>query len=172
MSNSLSLLFKKERSWANRSCCSLLKSDMIELLSDMIKSLSKNERFAWKICIFCMFLTVFPLFMPKSEALLLLFAHLLFFKELPWAIRSCHSLQKSERAIRSKKMKLITISLFRSHKKLATCSKNQRANSQPCRYHDSDTTSRIPHVAYHESDTLKQIHKGGYYEKDPCVYWL
>ena len=63
-----------------------------------------------------MFLTVchcFPLVMPKSKTILLLFASLLFFKE-----------QQERFALG------IAISLFRSQKRVI-CSKNQKANSQP-----------------------------------------
>ena len=48
----------------NCSCRSLKKSNVCDLL------------------VIGMFLTVFPLFMPKRESLTMLFAHLLFFKEL------------------------------------------------------------------------------------------
>ena len=55
----------------------------------------KKELSALKICIFCMFLTVFSLFYAKSELLLLLSSHLLFFYRATLTIRFCRSLQKS-----------------------------------------------------------------------------
>ena len=89
--DSLSIIFTKEQPWANRSHRSLQKSQVSESLLSLFKkkrcecfahhwieSLAKNERFPWKTR---MYLTVFPLFMPKSESLPLLFSHSLFFKE-------------------------------------------------------------------------------------------
>ena len=94
MSDSLTWLFTKEWLWAFHSCHSLQKSDVSDSLSllfrkercewfarDLSGLLAKNERFTQKMCILCMFLTVFPLFMPQSESLLSLFTHFLFFKE-------------------------------------------------------------------------------------------
>ena len=63
MSNSL---FKKKRPWVIRS--------WFEQIS------CKNEQFTRKICIFRMFLTVFPFLVPKSKSLMLLFAHSLFIR--------------------------------------------------------------------------------------------
>ena len=81
-----------------------------------------------------MFLTVFPLFMPKSKLLICSFkkSHMsdsltsIFTKEQPWAIRSRRSLTKNEKAIRSKKMIEL---LFRSfaHKKRAIRSKKPKS---------------------------------------------
>ena len=63
---SLSSLFKKER-------CEWFARDSSELHAKRAIH-SKNSYF-------CMFLTVFPLFMAESESPMSLFAHLLFFKE-------------------------------------------------------------------------------------------
>ena len=65
---------KVQREWIPLSC-SLKESSMIHLPFEWIAL--KNKWFAWKIHIFCMFFiffTVFPLFMPKSDSLLSLFA--------------------------------------------------------------------------------------------------
>ena len=79
MSNLLLWLFKKgtcdhaERPWANRSCRTLLKSDVSNLIFFMSKllSLTKKDWFAIsKKFIFRMLLTVFhssPLFYPKAN---------------------------------------------------------------------------------------------------------
>ena len=76
------------------------------------ESLAKNMQFAQKR-IFCMFLTVFLPFMPKSESLPLLFAQSLFTKEWPWAICSRRSWQKSDG---SDSLFFTSVSLFRSQK--------------------------------------------------------
>ena len=54
----------------------ILNSDcevMARVARDSSELLSKNERFAGKNSYFCMFFTVFPLFMPKSKLLPSLF---------------------------------------------------------------------------------------------------
>ena len=87
VSKSLSLDFTKEWLWANRCSRSLQKSDTSELLLkkesrewfDLL--LSKTERSLQKISCFWEFFTAFPLFMPMSELLPLLFAPSLSFKE-------------------------------------------------------------------------------------------
>ena len=95
---------------------SLFKTEQCEWSAhDLSGLLEKNERFALKFCIFHMFFTVFPLLILKSELLLSLFLHFLFFKErlewfasialhsfvlfwrATWAICSHRSLQKSNR---------------------------------------------------------------------------
>ena len=94
MSDTLKLLFTKERQWAIPSHHSLQKSDCEQLAqvalykramwvirSWLRKSLLKNEQITQKIHIFCMFFCqFFPLF-PKSKLYPSLFAHSLFFKE-------------------------------------------------------------------------------------------
>ena len=69
VSKSFMSLFKKMRPWANRSCCTLLKrSKWFALFHEQIAfMLTKNERFAQKNYIFCMFLTVFPLFYAQKQ---------------------------------------------------------------------------------------------------------
>ena len=75
---------------------------------DSSKSHAKNERFAQKIRIFRIYLTVFPLFMPMSESFPVLFAPSLFFKKRsekfpqvahykkwPWASCSHRSLKRA-----------------------------------------------------------------------------
>ena len=47
--------------------------DMARVARDSSELLSKNERFAGKNSYFCMFFTVFPLFMPKSKLIPSLF---------------------------------------------------------------------------------------------------
>ena len=79
MSKLLRLLLSKEWPWEICSGRSLQKSDLSKSL--------KNEWFARRNSekwLFCM--NSFPSFEPKSALLLSLFAHLLFFKEQPWAI--------------------------------------------------------------------------------------
>ena len=73
MSDSLRSVLTKERPWANCSGCSYLKSDL--------ERFARRNSEKW---LFCM--NSFPSFEPKSALLLSLFAHLLFFKEQPWAI--------------------------------------------------------------------------------------
>ena len=84
MSESLSLLFKKDRTWANRSCHSLQRSNVSDLI--MIRSFplktpairSKKSCFSTS---FLPFFTVFPLFLCPSanpsrrESLFHSFAH-------------------------------------------------------------------------------------------------
>ena len=98
MSELLSSLFTKERSWANRSCCSLKRSYVVII--------SRFEQICLKKSyIFYSFSLLFPFFMAKSESL--------FTKEQPcmsqslpslitkeqlWVIRSRRSLQKSDRS--------------------------------------------------------------------------
>ena len=107
--------------------------------------LAKNEGFARKNCIFRMFLTVFPFFIPKRKLLQLLFAHSPYFKErlerfapvalclfalflrATWAIRSGGSDKRSTEAIQS--FSRANSSL--AHKKQANYSKNRWAKSQP-----------------------------------------
>ena len=107
VSKSLSLHFTKEWLWANRCTRSLQKSDTSELLLkkeslewfDLL--LSKTERSLKKNSCFWEFFTAFPLFMPMSELLPLLFApslsfkeqlerfaHVTLYKEQPWIIHS------------------------------------------------------------------------------------
>ena len=69
---------------------------------------------------FCMCLTVFPLFMSKSELLALLFSKRVTVNELLPSLFKKGSICYFSRANRS----------F-THKKQAICSKNQRANFQP-----------------------------------------
>ena len=59
-----------------------------------------------------MFLTESPLFMTKSESLLSLFSHSLFFKVRPWENRSVCSEQKSdcERVAKVAHNKRVTVS--------------------------------------------------------------
>ena len=109
MSDLLSSLFKKERPWANRSCCSrfLLKKEPRQWFAcDSSVSLSKNERFSRKKMHFSYVFDSFPpRLCQKSESLPSLFAKSLFFKDrrdqfglvLLWANRSCFSLRKSDR---------------------------------------------------------------------------
>ena len=73
--------------WANRSRCSLQKSNREQITLNFFKKRAKSVIRSWfkritlkkreipleKKHIFHMFLTVFPLFMPKSDSLLLLF---------------------------------------------------------------------------------------------------
>ena len=82
-----------------RSCCSSQKSDVSDALVIWANPSQKNERFVWKIRIFRMFLTVCPLFMPKSESLLwpVDLHSFAFFKRVTWVIHSRRSLQKSDR---------------------------------------------------------------------------
>ena len=107
----------KEQPWAICSRCSLLKIDheQISLFAlykrataakkkqcewfarNLSESLLKTSNLLEKIHIFCLLFTAFPLFMPKSKSLPSLFAPSLFFKEQPWANRSCRSLQKGNR---------------------------------------------------------------------------
>ena len=63
MSDLLSSLFKKERPWANRSCCSrflLKKSHVSDSLVIRAYLSQKTSDSRGKKCIFHMFLTVFP----------------------------------------------------------------------------------------------------------------
>ena len=74
MSKALLLLFTKERPWAKHFSSSLKKSDMSDL--HVIHSFTLKN---WvirlkKFIVFTMFLTIFPLFMPKSKWLKSLFA--------------------------------------------------------------------------------------------------
>ena len=82
MRESLLLLFTKEQPRANQSHLSLQKSNhegiaIVALKKEwrewftpnLSESLSKNELFAQKNCIFCKCFTTFPLFMPKRESL-------------------------------------------------------------------------------------------------------
>ena len=81
MSNSHTSLFTKEQcEWF--ACASS-------------KSLAKNERFARKIHIFSMFLTVFPLFYAQEQIPPVAFCSFALFLRVTWAIRSRCSLQKS-----------------------------------------------------------------------------
>ena len=69
----------------------------------------------------------FPSFEPKSALLLSLFAHLLFFKEQPWAI-----LFKKERLRDSlKKTSESHFFLFRSHKKTQFAQKTDERIPNP-----------------------------------------
>ena len=92
VSDSLFSHFKKEPLWANRSCCSLQKSDKSKSLSMLFKK--SDMSYSLLICSFdsqetkenCSFHHVFdsyslffPFFMPKSESLPLLFSPSLFF---------------------------------------------------------------------------------------------
>ena len=123
MSNLLKSFFTKERSLAIRS---LKKSNVSD--SPMIRAncSQKTSESLLKIRIFRMFLTVFPLFMPKSELLPSLFT-----KDWPWATRSGCSWQKSEER---NSLFFLSESLFRSytHNKRANGSKNRWGNSKPC----------------------------------------
>ena len=93
---------------ANWSRCSLKKSDVSDSLVICVFALKKRAICSIKFVFLTVF-TVFPLFMPKNESRLSLFAPSLFSKRE---------------------------SLFCSfaHKKRATRSKKQKANSQPCRF--------------------------------------
>ena len=114
MNDSLSLLLKKLQLWANRSRRFLQKSDERELLFSkawrewfinfleqitLLLFWTKKPSIPLKMFVaFNMFLTGFPIFMPKSEALPSLFAPLLFWKERPWGIRYfALALTKNER---------------------------------------------------------------------------
>ena len=167
MSDSLRLLFTKEQQRAIQSGRFLQKSNRERLAQVALYKRAmwanhawfegiacKKDRFAGKIHMFHMFLTVFPFFMPKSESLPSLFPHTLFFKEqlewfAPvthykkklWAIRSGRSWQNSDLeqftqvthdkrvmgAICSFFLERITLSLT----KRANCSKTWWANFQP-----------------------------------------
>ena len=145
--HSLTLLFTKEQIAL---VALFKKSDVIDtlvILADCLQKMSDTlENFVFFVC----FWQIFPFF-PKNKSLPSLFAHLLFFKEglerfapialnkraivsdslrslmtkeWPWAIRSGHSWQKSNR---SDSLFFMRESLFRSfsHQKRAHCSKNQ-----------------------------------------------
>ena len=111
----------QELPWAIHSHNSLQKSELLFkkercewFACDSSESLAKNEQIACKEranrlknSYFCMFLTNFPLFMPKSKSLPPIIGSfsesvlsdslpLLFTKEQPWAIVSGHSWQKSD----------------------------------------------------------------------------
>ena len=108
MSKSLSSFVKKER------------------LKWFARIILKREWFARKNI--CQFFTVFPLFMPKSESLQLLFAQSLFFKDQrEWFT----SVAIYKRATVSNSLFFMSESLFCSQKR-ANRSKNRRAKSQPC----------------------------------------
>ena len=111
MSDLLLSLFKKEQPWANRSCCSLQKSNREQIaLVALLKratwvirswsalSLSKNKQFSgnnwYFLPLIWQFFPAFPLVIRKRKLLPSLYT-----KEQPWAIHSCCSLKKSDRAI-------------------------------------------------------------------------
>ena len=130
VSDSLSLLFKKEWPWANRS---LQKSDRELFTCDSSESPSKMSDSIEKIHIF---LLLFPFFMPKRESLPSLFTQSLFFKDrfallplyksnreqiAPVALYKRASVSDSRRLLMTKEWqerfalvhKRITLSLFR-----------------------------------------------------------
>ena len=71
----------KRATWVNWSRRFLKNSNVRNSLVMGANCLQKTSASLKKIIFFHMFLTVFPLFMPKSELLPSLFTHLLFFKE-------------------------------------------------------------------------------------------
>ena len=97
----------KERPWAIRSGCSWQKSvsNSLPTTNDLLEKIPKN-------CIFCMFLTVSPLFCQRATVSNLL--TLLFWSEQPERFAQIN--------------KRIALLLFCSQK---TRSKNRRVNSQP-----------------------------------------
>ena len=113
MSNSFLTLFKKEWLCANRSRRSLKKSDVSDLLLICSFALKKRAIRSKQIVVSTKFFTVFHLFMPKSDSILLLFT-----KERPWAIRSHRSLQFKKDWNRTSlfEKEWNTISTFRSQK--------------------------------------------------------
>ena len=128
MSVSLSLLLKKGQPWAKRSRYSFNKSDMSDSLLIRVNRSQKSIDLLEKNCIFRMFFTAFPLFMPKSKSLLLLLLccsflksernnslSSLFTKKRLWANHSHHSLQKSDHD-GSDSLFFKNESLFRSQK--------------------------------------------------------
>ena len=143
----LKIRFKKERLWANRSRRSLQKSAVSKLLSSLFKKVRrgwfacdvlfrlKNRVIRSKNSYFSQCFDSFSLLSPflctianhscctVSESLPLLFtkertAPALFTKDQPWVINCSFP----------------RANLYFAHKKRAICSKNQRANSQPCDY--------------------------------------
>ena len=101
----------------------LFKKEQCEWFArDLSESLANNEQFAHKICMFHMFLTVFPLFYAQEriapvalcsflKSKLSDLLPLLFTKEGPWATRSGCSWQKSDG---SNSLFFASESLFRS----------------------------------------------------------
>ena len=124
MSELLSSLFTKERSWANRSCCSLKRSYVVII--------SRFEQICLKKSyIFYSFSLLFPFFMAKSESL--------FTKEQPCMSKSLPSLITKEqlwviRSRRSLQIALLILCSFAfcsfAHEKRVIRSKIRRANSQ------------------------------------------
>ena len=98
---------------ANHSHCSLKKSDV----SDFLISLSKNEQLAKTILFRCT--------KEQFERI----ANLALYKIV---IVSCSRSCSNKRATRAIHCFLRVYRCF-AHKKRAICSKNQRANSQPCK---------------------------------------
>ena len=120
-SESLLLLFTKQRLRANRSPCSVKRATWV-IRSWFERITLKNKRFAQKIHIFCMLLKVFHCFSPflranHSHRSLLSnridSLSFLFTKERLWAICSRPSWQKSDR---STLLFFTRESLFRSQK--------------------------------------------------------
>ena len=104
MSDALSLLFKKELSWANHSPHSLRATWVIHTWFEQITL--KKLGIRWKKIVFCLFVfDSFPLFMPNSELLQSLFT-----KEQPRVNHYPRSLQKRNRE-QKPKSKLPTLSV-------------------------------------------------------------
>ena len=118
-------LFTKEWQWAIRSSCSLQKSKHEQFTHvalykrttcairshrsltkwviclwfayDLSGLLAKNKRFAQKIHIFHMFLTVFPPFYAQERIAPIALCSFALFKRATWSICSRHSVQKNNR---------------------------------------------------------------------------
>ena len=129
MSDLLRLLFTKEQQRAIQSGRFLQKSNRERLAQVALYKRAmwanhawfegiacKKDRFAGKIHMFHMFLTVFPLFMPKSESLPSLFPHTLFFKEqFEWFAHIAHYKKNCEQFAQVAHDKIATLSnLLRS----------------------------------------------------------
>ena len=157
MSELFSSLFTKEQPWANRSRCSFKKKDCEPIVLVALKKRAtsvihlwfKQIAFKkWAICtrlyfsyVSWQFFSAFPLFMPKSESLLSLFAQPLFFKEQ----QECFALIALYKGVTISNLlpSIITnerpwvISYFSwenrsiAHKKQAIGLKNWRAKFQP-----------------------------------------
>ena len=110
--------------------CDRERIALIATLKRAIWVICKNDRFAWKICIFCMCLTDFTLFYAHAKLLTSLFAHSLFLKnklsnllpslftkEWMWAFHLRRFLEKSASTLCSKKGANFTF----AYKKQAIC---------------------------------------------------
>ena len=149
------IALNKRAKWANCSCHSLKKSNVSDLFVIRVNRLQKQSDLLEKFIFFICYWQFFPFFMPKSESLPSLFAHLLFFKERleqfsPIALYKratvsdlLRSLMKKEQRDRFAKVahdkratgafcSFSQANCSYSHKKQANCSKNRWANFQPC----------------------------------------